>query len=107
MATSVRSRRRPGEPTTSTALPEALSLAIHYRPIADLKPAERQARKHSRKQLQQIANSIREFGFVSPILVDAEGRIVAGHGRAEAAKSLKLCEVPTVCLAHLSDTESR
>lgn len=107
MTLSVRARRRPGEPTPYPALPESLSLAIHYRLLGDLKPAERLARQHSRKQLQQIAASIRQFGFVSPILVDAEGRIVAGHGRVEAAKSLKLHEVPTVCLAHLSETQLR
>jgi DNA modification methylase len=72
-----------------------------------LKVRERNPRTHSAKQLQQIAASIRQFGFVNPVLVDQEGRIVAGHGRVRAAVLLGLTEVPTLCVAGLSDAELR
>lgn len=75
--------------------------------IAALKPRGTNPRTHSRKQLKQIADSIREFGFVNPILVDGEGRIIAGHGRWEAAKMAGLAEVPTLRIDHLSETQIR
>ena len=58
------------------------------RDIAFLKPHARNARTHSKKQIGQIARSIRKFGSTNPILIDEEDRIIAGHGRVEAAKSL-------------------
>lgn len=82
-------------------------LKIDYRPPASLKPANRNARTHSKKQIAQIAASIRQFGFVSPVLVDADGAIIAGHGRVAAAKSLGLENVPTIRLDHLSADERR
>ena len=102
MTTPVRIRHRPRGHAASLPNPtNALSLAVRYRPVTALRPAARNVRRHSPRQLTQIAASIREFGFVNPILVDAEGGVVAGHGRLEAAKTLKLAEVPTVCLEHL------
>ena len=83
------------------------ALSISYRKISALKPYARNARTHSRAQIKQIAASIERFGFTNPILVDDEGQIIAGHGRAAAAKLLGLSEVPTVCLSHLSPTERR
>ena len=55
--------------------------------------------------MQQIANSIREFGFINPIIVDEDQVIIAGHGRFEAAKLLGLTEVPTIAANHLSKTQ--
>ncbi len=66
------------------------------RRIADLKPYERNARTHSPEQVAQLAESIRQFGFTNPVLATAEGMIVAGHGRVEAAKAAGLQEVPTL-----------
>jgi len=80
-------------------------LKIEYRAPASLTPAIRNARTHSRKQITQIAASIRQFGFVNPILVDSDGAIVAGHGRVAAAKSLGLATVPTIRLDHLSTAQ--
>ncbi len=80
---------------------------IHMQPLADLKPAKRNARTHSRKQIAQIAASISQFGFTNPVLTDNEGRIVAGHGRVEAARSLGLTAVPTLPLSHLSQADLR
>jgi len=64
-------------------------------------------RTHSDGQIDQIAASIREFGWTNPILVDAEGTIIAGHGRLEAAKRLQLREVPVIRLAHLSEAQRK
>jgi len=65
------------------------------------------ARTHSDKQIAQIAASIGKFGFNNPVLVDSDNRIVAGHGRVEAAKRLGLMTVPTIQLDHLSNAERR
>lgn len=54
-------------------------LTVTARPVSTLKPYERNARTHSKKQINQIAASIRTFGFTVPVLVDGEGQIIAGH----------------------------
>jgi DNA modification methylase len=76
-------------------------------PLADLVPHDRNARTHSKKQLQQIADSIRRFGFTNPVLVDARNSVVAGHGRIEAAKILGMTQVPALRLEHMTDAEKR
>jgi hypothetical protein len=65
------------------------------------------ARTHSEQQVLQIAASIKEFGFNSPVLVDGENGIIAGHGRVLAAKKLNLDEVPTIELKHLTKTQKK
>lgn len=70
------------------ALPEEIRLRIEYRGVDDLTPYEGNARTHSPKQVTQIAASIRTFGFTNPVLIDAGGQIVAGHGRVAAAKQI-------------------
>lgn len=82
-------------------------LKLQYRRTDALKPYERNARKHSKKQVQQIADSISRFGFNAPILLTGANEVIAGHGRLEAAKLLKMETVPTVCLDHLTDVERR
>ena len=72
------------------------TLAVIERPIASLKPYERNARTHSKKQIHQIAGSIEEFGFTSPVIIDHTDTIMAGHGRVEAARSLGWSNVPTI-----------
>lgn len=67
----------------------------------------RNARTHSKAQIQQIAASIEEFGFVNPVLIDGDGQIIAGHGRVEAAKLLKLKEVPVLRIEHMSEAQKR
>lgn len=83
------------------------SLQIQELPISALTPYERNARTHTKKQIRQIAESINQFGFVNPILIDRENHIIAGHGRVLAAQSLDMNSVPTICLDHLSDAEKR
>ncbi len=82
-------------------------LTVERLPIADLKPSPRNARTHSRKQIEQIAESIREFGFVNPLLIDEADRVIAGHGRLAAARLLKLKTVPAIRLRHLSEHQKR
>ena len=64
-------------------------------------------RTHSERQIEQIAASIREFGWTNPILVDAKGTIIAGHGRLAAATRLGLDQVPVIRLGHSSDTQRK
>ena len=80
---------------------------ITYQPITALTPWARNARIHSKKQVMQIADSIDQFGFTNPVLVDEAGTILAGHGRVAAAKLLGLTEVPCVRLDHLSEDAKR
>ena len=75
--------------------------------VDDLRGYERNARTHPKKQVEQIARAITEFGFTNPILIDRSGMIAAGHGRLMAAKQLKLAEVPCIRLGHLDDTQIR
>jgi len=84
-----------------------IQMNIEYTLVRELKPYANNARTHSRKQVRQIANSIKRFGFNNPVLIDDKNQIVAGHGRVEAAKLLNLHAVPTVRLSHLSDTDKR
>ncbi len=88
-------------------LPETLRLKIVYRPIDDLTPYKGNARTHSDKQIAQIAASIRTFGFTNPVLIEAHGQIVAGHGRVAAARLLGMRDVPTIELGHLTGAERR
>jgi DNA methylase/ParB-like nuclease domain len=80
---------------------------IELVPVSRLAPYKGNARTHSRKQIRQIADSIKRFGFTNPVLVDNGGEIIAGHGRVAAAKLLGLNEVPTLRLSHLSAAEKR
>jgi ParB-like nuclease domain len=76
-------------------------------PVAALRPAERNARTHSKSQIAQIAASIRAFGFVNPVLVDGGNRIIAGHGRVAAAARLGMAQVPTLRVDHLTPAQIR
>ena len=83
------------------------SLLILNQRIDQLKPFTQNARTHSKRQIKQIAESIRVFGFTNPVLVDRNKRIIPGHGRVEAAKRLGMVEVPTICLETLSEDQIR
>jgi DNA modification methylase len=82
-------------------------LEITYCLIGTLKGNPRNCRTHSRRQVKQIANSIKTFGFTNPVLVDETGTIIAGHGRVEAAKSLGLESVPTIQIEGLTPDQLR
>jgi ParB family chromosome partitioning protein len=83
------------------------NMAVVYRPIDDLTEYENNARSHDADQIQQIANSITEFGWTNPVLVDEDNGIIAGHGRISAAKILGISEIPTIQLTGLSDDQKR
>src|SRR5215475_5956874 len=95
--------RRASENATS---PSA-RLQIVYRGIDQLKPDPANPRRHGKKQVRQIADSIRVFGFNVPILIDRDGNVIAGHGRLLAAQELGWTAVPTVCLDHLTPAQVR
>lgn len=80
---------------------------IERLPVDALVPYARNSRTHSPEQVAQVAASIREFGFTNPVLIDAEGGIIAGHGRVMAARSIGLEEVPCIRLSHLSEAQRR
>ncbi|HEV7253403.1 MAG TPA: DNA methyltransferase [Mesorhizobium sp.] len=82
-------------------------LSVTYRATDRLRPDPRNARTHSKRQIEQIKASIRQFGFTNPVLVDEGGVLIAGHGRLLAAKALNLAEVPTIELAGLSEAQKR
>lgn len=78
---------------------------IVYKSIKDLKPYKKNAKKHPKEQIEQIANSIKEFGFTQPVLIDKNNCVVAGHGRILGAKKAGLKEVPTLCLDDLTEEQ--
>lgn len=82
-------------------------LQVTYRRATDLKSNPRNSRTHSKKQIRQIANSIKEFGFTNPILVDRNNTIVAGEGRYKAAQLLGLDKVPAILLENLTPDQIR
>lgn len=71
-------------------------MQIEYKPLNAITPYPANAKAHPKEQVLQIANSIREFGFNQPIVIDKAGVIIVGHGRYEGAKYLKLTEAPTL-----------
>lgn len=71
----------------------------------DLKPYEKNAKKHNEIQINNVAESIKQYGFVQPIVVDKNNVVVIGHCRLLAAKKLKMAEVPCVCVDNLTDEQ--
>lgn len=80
---------------------------ITYKNTSDLIPYARNSRVHSEMQVNQIASSIKEFGFRNPVLVDGENGIIAGHGRVLAAMKLNIQTIPTIECSDLTDTQKR
>src|ERR1700730_16946762 len=92
--------RRPGSG-------RAKPLKIIYQQIEDLKFDPGNPRVHAKRQIGQIASSIRIFGFNVPVLVDRHGNVVCGHGRLTACRELGMTKVPTLCLDHLTSAQAR
>jgi DNA modification methylase len=80
---------------------------VERRKVADLIPYARNARTHSDEQVAQIAASIREWGWTTPVLIDEAGGIIAGHGRVMAARKLGLTDVPVMVAAGWSEAQKR
>ena len=98
---------KPSPRPTRNARASAKREVVLVQPLSSLKLNRRNARTHSPRQIRQIADSIRAFGFNNPILVDKNNLIAAGHGRAKAAKLLGMTEVPTVRLSHMTEAQMR
>jgi ParB-like chromosome segregation protein Spo0J len=86
---------------------ELSDIKVELRPIDVLLPYCRNPRLHDEAQVSQIAASMVEFGWTSPILVDGQNGLIAGHGRLLAARKLGLKQVPVIELAHLTETQKR
>ena len=84
-----------------------MGLQIVYRAISELKASPHNPRTHSKRQIKQIVESLKKFGWTNPILIDCEGNLIAGHGRLEASKQLGYTSVPTIVLEDLSPDEIR
>ncbi len=82
-------------------------LRVELRPLADLRLDPRNPRTHSPRQIKQIARSIEAFGFNVPVLIDAQGQVIAGHGRVLACQQLGWTEIPAIRLDHLSSDQAR
>ena len=82
-------------------------LKVSYKDPAELRRRDRNPRTHTPNQIKQIAASIKEFGFINPVLIDGSNGIIAGHGRVEAAKLLGMGDIPTVCAGHLTPAQVR
>src|ERR1019366_7086293 len=84
-----------------------MASSIERWPLDKLIPYARNARTHSDAQVAQIAASIKEFGFVNPILAGTDCVIIAGHGRLLAARKLGMTEVPVIVLDGLTENQRR
>lgn len=82
-------------------------LRIEYKSINSLIPYAKNARLHSKEQIAQVAQSIKEFGFTNPVLIDNKNNIVAGHCRILSAQKLKMKEVPTIQLGFVSEAAKK
>lgn len=94
------------EPTLENSVSQP-NPTIEMLPVRQLRPYAGNARRHSKKQVRQIAESMRRFGFTNPVLISDEDEIIAGHGRVMAAKELGIEAIPTLRLSHLSPEERR
>ncbi|MFG1242335.1 DNA methyltransferase [Xanthobacter sp. V7C-4] len=100
--------RQQAKRTTPTGdLVKTYGERVEMIPVGRLKPYPRNARIHSRKQIGQIANSLKRFGFTNPVLIDDDNTILAGHGRVEAAKLIGMATVPCLRLSSMSAAEKR
>ena len=80
---------------------------VVIRPLNSLIPYERNANTHPEEQIEQIANSIRQWGWTVPVLIDEKGMVIAGHGRIFAAQKLKLDEVPCIVADQWTEDQKR
>ena len=82
-------------------------MEIISKKIDDLIPYVNNTRTHTEEQVNQVASSIKEFGFTNPVLIDEQGGIIAGHCRVLASKKLKLKEIPCIELKHLTKAQKK
>ncbi|MFP2465425.1 phage tail tip protein [Escherichia coli] len=82
-------------------------LKIVYRPLQELSPYAHNARTHSPEQVAQLVESIKQFGWTNPVLIDEKGEIIAGHGRVMAAEVLKMDSIPVIVMSGLMDEQKK
>src|SRR5262249_16076099 len=99
--------RRPNAFTWSNRMDPRLDLVVEYMDPARLCPFRTNARSHRKKQILQLAHSIRTFEFIKPIIIDDYGTILAGHGSAKAAELLGMPSIPCVRLSHMTPALKR
>src|SRR5215213_7281242 len=92
---------------SQASLPPALALKIRYLATSSLTENPGNARTHPKAQIAKLKKAIIQFGFVSPIIIDEQLMILAGHGRHRAALELGLQEVPTITLNDMSEADVR
>lgn len=111
MARAKSSAKAKARPEVAAVVPEVVSLTEGMRtrkvPIGKLIPYAQNARTHSKKQIGQLVDSLKTFGWMTPVIIDADNGIIAGHGRVLAAKKLGLTHVPCVERAHLTEAQRR
>ncbi|PVZ86720.1 nuclease [Serratia sp. S1B] len=90
-----------------TKVKNQVKLEIAYKPLDSLITYARNARTHSDQQVDQLVNSIEEFGWTNPVLIDETGEIIAGHGRVMAAEILVMAEVPCIVLSGLNEQQKQ
>jgi ParB-like chromosome segregation protein Spo0J len=100
-------RASPSPAATARAHPQHQTRELAVVALAHIKPHPYNARTHSKKQIRQIADSIQAVGFASPVLIDEHGVLLAGHGRLEAAKLLRLKAIPAIVIEGLSEARKR
>jgi ParB-like nuclease domain len=98
---------RPFPPHRRLARALTANAAIEMWPIGRLRPYERNSRRHSPEQIEQIAASIREWGWTMPILAAEDGMVLAGHGRLAAGKLLGMAEVPVIVARGWAENQKR
>ena len=84
-----------------------MALKIEYLPVGKLLRYAKNSRTHSDEQVEQLVNSIREFGFTNPVLIDEKNELIAGHGRLAAAEFLEMDKVPAIRLSNLSEKQKK
>ncbi|NAG37312.1 ParB N-terminal domain-containing protein, partial [Escherichia coli] len=84
-----------------------MALKIEYLPVGKLLRYAKNSRTHSDEQVEQLVNSIREFGFTNPVLIDEKNELIAGHGRLAAAEILEMDKVPAIRLSTLSEKQKK
>lgn len=84
-----------------------MALKIEYLPVGKLLRYAKNSRTHSDEQVEQLVNSIREFGFTNPVLIDEKNELIAGHGRLAAAEILEMDKVPAIRLSNISEKQKK
>src|SRR5215472_417010 len=85
----------------------ARNLRVEWLAISELKPDPRNSKQHSARQIRQIADSIKTFGCLVPVLIDRDNKILAGHGRVLGLRRLGWVEVPVIRIEHLTPERAR